>query len=97
LIVQLNPTMPLLTPKGPALAHFLIDYGEEHHLMWVCVQENTGEIWTWPNTQIRAQANPSFNRPKIPNVPQNPNVMYGTVKDVTTPNASTNGDLDRKC
>jgi len=65
LILQLNPTMPVLTPKGPALVHFLIDYGEEHHLMWVCVQDETGEIWTWPNTQIRSQSNTTFGRPKI--------------------------------
>jgi len=75
LIIQLNPTMPLLTPKGPALAHFLIDYGEEHHLMWVCVQDETGEIWTWSNTQIRAQANTTFGRPKIDNPPFSQNTM----------------------
>lgn len=61
MILQLNPTLPVETPMGKALAHFLIDYGEEHHLMWVCIQEN-GEIWTWENPKIRAQTNPSFNR-----------------------------------
>ena len=69
MILQLNPTMPMLTPKGPALAHFLIDYGEEHHLMWVCIQDGTGEIWTWPNTQIKAQTNITFGRPKIEDPP----------------------------
>lgn len=65
MIIQLNPTMPMLTPKGPALAHFMIDYGEEHHLMWVCVQDETGEIWTWPNTKVRGQSNPTFGRSVI--------------------------------
>ena len=65
MILQLNPTMPLLTPKGPALAHFLIDYGEEHHLMWVCVQDNTGEIWTYSNPDVRGQTNLTFKRREI--------------------------------
>lgn len=61
MILQLNPTLPVETPLGSALAHFLIDYGEEHHLLWVCVQES-GEIWTWENPKLRVQPNPSFNR-----------------------------------
>jgi hypothetical protein len=90
LIIQLNPTLPMLTPKGPALAHFLIDYGEEHHLMWVCIQDNSGEIWTWPNTQVRSQTNHSFGRPKIPNTVSG--FMHGTET-----NSTTNGDMDRQC
>lgn len=65
MMIQLNPTLPLLTPKGPALAHFLIDYGEEHHLMWVCVQDGTGEIWTWPNNKVTAQSNITMGRPNV--------------------------------
>ena len=90
MIIQLNPTLPMLTPKGPALAHFLIDYGEEHHLMWVCIQDDSGEIWTWPNTQVRSQTNPSFSRPKIPNT------MSGFTNGSEV-NAATNGDMDRQC
>jgi hypothetical protein len=62
MILQLNPPMPLETPKGKALAHFLIDYGPEHHLLWVCFQDQTGECWCWPNPEIRAQINLSFDR-----------------------------------
>jgi len=36
MIVQLNPPIPLETPKGKALAQALIDYGVEHDLVWVC-------------------------------------------------------------
>lgn len=90
MIIQLNPTLPMLTPKGPALAHFLIDYGEEHHLMWVCIQENSGEIWTWPNPQVRSQSNPTFNRPRIPNT------TSGFTHGSET-NSPTNGDMDRQC
>ena len=45
MILQLNPTIPLTTPLGRALCHFLIDNGDEHHLLWVCIQDDTGEIW----------------------------------------------------
>lgn len=62
MILQLNPTLPLTTPKGKALAHFLIDNGDEHHLLWVCIQDETGEIWAWPNTDVRARDNPTMGR-----------------------------------
>ena len=65
MILQLRPTLPMLTPRGPALAHFVIDYGEEHHLLWVCVQDNTGEIWTYANPDVRAQTNLTFKRREI--------------------------------
>lgn len=45
------------SPKGPCLAHFLIDQGPEHDLMWVVFQDDTGECWTWSNSDIRAQKN----------------------------------------
>lgn len=62
MILQLNPPLPLDTPKGPALAHFLIDYGPEYNLMWVCFNDSNGECWTWQNTEIRAQKNITLNR-----------------------------------
>lgn len=64
-MLQLNPPVPLETPRGKALAHFLIDYGPEHHLLWVCFQDETGECWTWPNPEVRAQANPSMGRCRV--------------------------------
>ena len=62
MILQLNPTIPLTSPKGPCLAIALIDYSEEHHLYWVCIQDDTGEIWTWPNPEVRGQKNISMGR-----------------------------------
>lgn len=62
MIERLEPPIPLITPKGRAMAHFLIDYGFEHHLMWVCFQDDTGECWTWDNPKIRLQPNQSANR-----------------------------------
>lgn len=61
-MIQLNPPLPLITPKGKAYAHFLIDYSQEHSLMWVCFIDSTGECWTFENSQIRLQTNQTFNR-----------------------------------
>ena len=55
IITQLNPPIPLMTPKGRAMAHLIIDYGVENDLMWVCFQDDTGESWTWENAYVRAQ------------------------------------------
>jgi hypothetical protein len=60
MILQLDPTLPLETPKGRGFAHFLIDYGTEHHLLWVVFLDATGECWTFPNPEIRLQSNPTM-------------------------------------
>lgn len=62
MIVQLNPPLDLVTPKGKALAHFLIDYGMESNLIWVCFQRDTGECWCWANKDIRADENITIGR-----------------------------------
>lgn len=61
-LLQLDPPIPVTTPKGSALAHVLIDYGAEHDLVWVCFQDATGECWSWPNPKIRAQKNITMGR-----------------------------------
>ena len=65
MIIQLNPPIPLVTPRGKALAHFVIDEGIEHHLLWICFLDNSGECWTWSNTDIRAQKNITAGREYI--------------------------------
>jgi hypothetical protein len=64
-VLQLDPPVPLLTPKGKGLAHFLIDYGAEFDLLWVCFQDDTGECWTWSNPHIRAGKNITMGREAI--------------------------------
>ena len=61
-IIQLNPPIPIETPKGSAIAHFLIDYSIEEHLYWVCFIDSTGECWTFSNPKIRAQKNITIGR-----------------------------------
>jgi hypothetical protein len=64
-ITRVDPPIPLMTPKGRGVAHFLIDYGMENDLMWVVFQDDTGECWTWENAQIRARVNKTIGREKV--------------------------------
>ena len=60
--LQLDPPIPVITPKGEGYAHLLIDYGPEYNLLWVCFLDDSGECWTYDNTQIRAQKNITMGR-----------------------------------
>lgn len=62
MILQLNPPIPVETPKGPGMAHLVIDYGIEHNLFWVVFIDATGECWTYTNPEIRAQKNVTLGR-----------------------------------
>ena len=57
MILQLQAPVPLDTPRGPGFAHFLIDYGQEHHLLWVVFLNESGECWTFSNKDIRLSPN----------------------------------------
>lgn len=61
-MLQLDPPIPIETPKGSGWAHILIDYGPESHLYWVCFIDDSGECWTFDNTKVRAQKNISLGR-----------------------------------
>jgi hypothetical protein len=61
MILQLSPTIPMVTPKGKGFALFLINPSDEHHLQWVVAQD-TGEIWTWQNPEVRMQTNITMGR-----------------------------------
>lgn len=65
MIVQLNPPLPLLTPKGSGLAHFLIDYGPEFDLHWTVFLDNSGECWTFGNRDVRATKNVTLGRTDV--------------------------------
>lgn len=62
MILQLNPSIPLNTPLGKGYAVALIDYSQEHDLMWVVFQDDTGECWTFRNQEISAQKNITIGR-----------------------------------
>jgi hypothetical protein len=56
-ILQLNPTIPLDTDKGPADAKFLFDYSEEHKVMFGVFVRATGEFWVIPQDKVRLEKN----------------------------------------
>jgi len=64
-ILQLDPPVPLTTPRGKGFAHLVIDYGQEHDLLWVVFQDETGECWTWRNADVKIQPNETLGR-KLP-------------------------------
>lgn len=65
MILQLNPPLPLKTSKGEGWAHFLIDYSQEHDLLWVVFLNEGGECWTVSNRQITMDQNWSLGRETI--------------------------------
>ncbi len=62
MMLQLNPSIPVDTPKGSGQATFLIDYSSEHDLYWVVFIDKTCECWTFNNRDIRAQKNYTMGR-----------------------------------
>jgi len=58
---QLNPSLPV-TVEGKGVAFAVIDYGEEHNLIWVVALDESGEIWCSPNPKVRMRANWTMGR-----------------------------------
>ena len=55
MLLELTYPRPLTTPYGKADAHWLIDYGPDVDLIWVCIQRNgerKGQCWCWSNRQV---------------------------------------------
>jgi hypothetical protein len=65
MLTQLDPPIPLhVLGRGDGYALAVIDYGQEHNLLWVTAIDATGEIWCAPNPEVRMQANWSMGRKK---------------------------------
>jgi hypothetical protein len=63
MFVQLNPTIPVhVADKGDGYAFAVIDYGQEHNLIWVTAISATGEIWCAPNPKVRVSNNWTMGR-----------------------------------
>ncbi|MEO9078792.1 MAG: hypothetical protein ABI268_05720 [Rhodanobacter sp.] len=74
-MLQLDPPIPMTTPKGEGFAHILLDYGPESDLYWTVLITQTGEIWTYANRYVRAAKNITLGRiqpdkPPVDNHPQ---------------------------
>jgi len=61
-MLQLNPQIPVTSPKGPGQALGWIDYSPEHHLLWIVAQDDSGEVWIWANGKVRLRDNPTLGR-----------------------------------
>jgi len=61
-LLQLNPSIPVQTPKGHGLAIFVNELSEEHNMLWTVIIDETSEIWTFQNPQIRGSKNITFGR-----------------------------------
>lgn len=57
MILQLNPAIPVDTPRGKAHAHLVLDYSQEHNLLFVCFIDATGECWTYQSRDVKLQKN----------------------------------------
>ncbi len=61
MILQLNPPIPMITPKGQGYANFLVDRGMEFNNEWIVFLE-TGEIWSFQNDKVRLEPNYTYDR-----------------------------------
>lgn len=59
---QLNPPLPVITPRGKGWAHLVIDYGIEADLIWVVFLDDNGQCWSYRNSEIRMQKNETIGR-----------------------------------
>jgi hypothetical protein len=67
---QLNPSFPVTVEgKGNDSAFAVIDYGEEHNLIWVVALDANGEIWCSPNPKVRMRSNWTMGRRQLSAVP----------------------------
>lgn len=66
MIQQLDPPLPMMTPKGEGLAHFIIDYGVEQNLMFTVFLNDNGECWTFDTRNVRMSKNITLGRVNVP-------------------------------
>lgn len=63
MFTQLNPPLPVMVQgKGKGYAFGVIDYGQEHNLVWVTALDENGEIWCAPNPIVRMTNNWTMGR-----------------------------------
>lgn len=70
---QLDPTIPVsIIGKGDGYAFAVIDYGQEHNLIWVTAINETAEIWCVPNPLVRMKGNWTMGRERPSSVALKP-------------------------
>lgn len=61
MIIQLNPRIPMMTPKGPGEAVIFKDPGPDHDDQWIVLLRNN-ELWTFKNSEVRGIENVTEQR-----------------------------------
>lgn len=62
-IRQLNPMLPMhVIGKGDGYAFLVIDYSQEHDLVWVIAMDKGGAIWSARNQDVRMDINWTMGR-----------------------------------
>ncbi|OYW44258.1 MAG: hypothetical protein B7Z08_03020 [Sphingomonadales bacterium 32-68-7] len=67
-----NPIPVHVLDKGDGYAIAVIDYGQEHDLLWVTALDASGEIWCAPNPRVRMQPNWTMGRRARPAADRTP-------------------------
>jgi hypothetical protein len=82
---QLDPPLPVhVLDKGSGYAFAVIDYGQEHNLIWVTALDDSGEIWCAPNPLVRVQANWTMGRKRPPAIEASRAKSCGTMPPAAT-------------
>jgi hypothetical protein len=89
MLTQLQTPIPLDTPKGAAWAVAIIDYGPQWDLQWVTFLKESGECWTFQNSEIRQPKNFTFGVPgpegERPVSPATANSNFTPASNITAP------------
>lgn len=84
MFTRLEPPIPMhVLDKGHGQAFAVIDYGAEHHLIWVIALDDGGEIWSAPNPKVRMAANWTLGRNKTPEPPVERPAFFQVVENET--------------
>lgn len=63
MLTQLNPSIPMyVVGRGTGECIAVIDYGPEHHLLFLIGFDDGGELWAVPSKDCRLCRNPSMMR-----------------------------------
>ena len=65
MILQLDPVWPVTVTgikNGKGYAMAIIDYSQDHDLYFVVAMDDSGEIWTLNNKNVRLQSNITLGR-----------------------------------
>lgn len=62
-ILQLDPMIPVYVEGlGTGMAFALIDYSQEHFLLFAIALDDGGDIWLLDNREVKFQTNASVGR-----------------------------------